>query len=74
MTLDILGERLSAAPFASLTIHLADGRFFHIDHPDFAVLLRMSHTLVLYSEPARVTYIDVGGIITLETTDAGVTA
>ena len=74
MTLALIEERLAAAPFAPITIHLADGRFFHIDHPDFAALARMTHTLVVDFAPGRIAYIDVGSITSVETTDAGATA
>ena len=74
MTLETIEDRLFAAPFLPLTVHVADGRFFPIDHPDYAFLLRVERTLVVHFAPGRVAYVDVGSITTLETTDAGTTA
>lgn len=69
MTLSIIEERLATAPFVPFAIHLADGRFFHIDHPDFVGLLRASQTLLVHFAPRHIAYVDVGGIITVETSE-----
>jgi hypothetical protein len=70
MTFAVLDERLSVAPFVPVTIHLANGRFFHIDHPDFVILLRLDNALAVHFAPGRVAYVDVGSITTVETTEA----
>lgn len=72
MTLAVIEARLAVAPFVPITVHLADGRFFHIDHPDFVALLRFDNALVVDFAPGRVAYVDVGSITTVETREASV--
>ena len=64
-------ERLERAPFVPFRLHLSDGRFLHVDRPDFATLLRDDQTLTVDSYPHRVVYLDFRGVISLETTRTG---
>ena len=74
MTLALIDERLAVAPFVPVTIHLADGRFFHIDHPDLVSVLRLDNALVVHFAPGRVAYVDAGSITTVETSETDATA
>ena len=60
-------EHLATAPFVPLSLHLADGRFFHVDHIDFVALTPGTRTLAVHSESGRVAHLDIDHIISLET-------
>jgi hypothetical protein len=40
MHVDVVRERIRAVPFLPLTVRLADGRSFHVPHPDFIAVSR----------------------------------
>jgi len=67
---DLLRELLNLAPFVQLTVHLADGRFFYVDHPDFAQLGRDDQTVEIYLNADRVVHVSLHHVASVETTQA----
>ena len=64
---DLLDELLAVSPFAPLTVHLADGRFFYVDHPDFAIA-RQHGALAIYLNSNRVAHVSFRHVVSMETT------
>ena len=51
MTAESVRDYLEAIPFVPFSVHLADGRSFLVDHPDFATLMRdHRHLFVNYDD------------------------
>ncbi len=48
MTTDSLRSTVHAVPFRPFLIHLADGRTFHVPHPDFIAFKPLGRTAILY--------------------------
>lgn len=67
MTAERVRAQLKRAPFAPLTLHLSDGRFFHVDHPDYATVLRDSRTISIESDAGRIAFVDLDSVISLQT-------
>ena len=67
MTADTIREYLHATPFAPFTVHLMDGRFFHVDQPDFATLMRDNRHLLINTEGVRIAVVDLDKATALET-------
>ena len=57
---------LHAAPFVPFAVHMADGKVFTVDRPDFATLFRDGRTLFLNFEGSRFAMIDVPLILRIE--------
>ena len=70
MSPDLIHEQLGTAPFVPLSVHVSDGRFFHVDHIDFVSLVRATRILAIRSEGGRVAYLDIDHIISLETRES----
>ncbi|MFQ5490533.1 MAG: hypothetical protein ACE5GE_07405 [Phycisphaerae bacterium] len=66
MTIDQVRAVHRAQPFQPFTIHLADGRSFHVDHPEFLALSRGGRTIILSIGEESHQFIDVLLITSLE--------
>lgn len=66
MTAEALREHLHAAPFVPFTVHLADGRGFFVDHPDFAKVLRDDRHVFINFEGARHVFVHLRAITRVE--------
>jgi len=49
VTLDALREAHQATPFRPFTIHLADGRRFHVPHPEYLSHSPRGRTIIVYN-------------------------
>ena len=67
-------EILHAAPFVPFTIFLANGRTFRIEHPDFVLLPRIGHVMVISLENGAFAHIDLLLATHLETDATGAAA
>ena len=70
MTAETFRDYLHATPFASFTVHLTDGRFFHVDHPDFATVMRDHRHVFINFEGGRHAVVDVQAITHIESAAA----
>ena len=50
MTSDEFANVLHYTPFRPFTIHMADGRAFHVSHPDFVARSKSGRTVVVFAE------------------------
>lgn len=66
MTNDALATMLHSQPFCPFRIHLADGRSFLVDHPDFVARSRGGRTAVLYSDGEAFEIVDLMLVTSLE--------
>jgi hypothetical protein len=66
MTTETIRDFLNAAPFVPFTVHLADGRAFTIDHPDFTAFSRDERELILILPTGSWVWIDIGLILRIE--------
>lgn len=48
MTVDALMKRWKATPFRPFDVHLADGRVYHVAHPDFLARSPSGRTITIY--------------------------
>jgi hypothetical protein len=48
-----------AAPFHPFTIHMADGRSFHVPHPDFLSISPAGTTVIVYQEGEEFSILDM---------------
>ena len=64
----LIQKLLHAAPFAPCTVHVADGKTFHIEHPDFAALTQGGRLLFVSTEGDDFELIDVFLITRIEST------
>ena len=53
-----LRKVIRAQPFRPFTLHLADGREFPIDHPEFFLISRNERTLVVADTDGSVEIVD----------------
>jgi hypothetical protein len=68
MTGESIGEFLHTAPFVPFTIHMADGKTYPVDHPDFATLSRDKQVLVINIEGSRFAWLDLALATRVEAT------
>ncbi|MSU50360.1 MAG: hypothetical protein EXS37_14950 [Opitutus sp.] len=73
MSADQIDEILQANPFVPFTLHLASGRKYRVDHPDFAMLTRGRHVLTVGLEGDAVALVDLLLVSDLETHPRGET-
>ncbi len=59
MTIQQLRAAHRAAPFRPFTIHMADGRTFHIPHPDFLSMSPSGRTVIVYQEDEEFSILDL---------------
>jgi hypothetical protein len=48
MRIEQLRNTIRASPFRPFTVHVADGRTFHVPHPDFVVQSPAGRTVILF--------------------------
>lgn len=48
-----------AAPFRPFTIHMADGRSFHVPHPDFLSMSPSGRTVIIFQEDEEFSILDL---------------
>lgn len=66
MTTDELRKVLHKAPFTPFTIHLADGHFLHVPHPDFLALSGGGAVIVTSPREFDYTVVDLSLVTRLE--------
>jgi hypothetical protein len=66
MTIEKLKEFHERRPFEPFDIFLADGRSFHVDHPEFLMQSRAGRTLTITLPDDRAVAIDLLLVTTLE--------
>lgn len=59
MTIQQLRMDLKAAPFRPFTVHMADGRSFHIPHPDFLAMSPSGRTIIVFQEDEESSILDL---------------
>lgn len=50
MTIPQLRAAQNAAPFRPFDVHMADGRSFHVPHPDFLSMSPTGRTVIIYEQ------------------------
>jgi hypothetical protein len=50
MTVQQLRAAHRATPFQPFTVHMADGRSFHVPHPDFLSMSPTGRTVIIYQD------------------------
>lgn len=66
MTIDQLRSTHQANPFRPFTIHLADGRSFHVPHRDFLSQSPSGRTLIVYHQDESFSILDLLLVTELE--------
>ena len=66
MTVDQLRSTHQANPFRPFTIHLADGRSFHVPHRDFLSQSPSGRTLIVYHQDESFSILDLLLVTELE--------
>ena len=70
MSPEQLRKSLRAAPFQPFRIHLADGRSFDVQHPEFASLSPTGRTVLVFSAGSELAEaIDVPLVVSLSPID-----
>ncbi len=59
MRVDEVRTLIHSRPFVPFTIHMADGREFRIEHPDFVATAHRSDTIVVYQEDDTFNVVDL---------------
>lgn len=59
MTIQQLRAAYRAAPFRPFTLHMADGRSFHVPHPDFLSMSPTGRTVIIYQENEEFSILDL---------------
>lgn len=59
MTIQQLRGAHRATPFRPFTIHMADGRAFHVPHPDFLSMSPTGRTVIVYQEEDEFSILDL---------------
>jgi hypothetical protein len=59
MTIQQLRAAHRATPFRPFTLHMADGRSFHVPHPDFLSMSPTGRTVIVYQEDDSFSIIDL---------------
>ena len=66
MTNESLAEMLHHQPFIPFRLHLADGRSFLVDHPDFISRTRGGRTVIVHDKDEHFEVVDLRLVISLE--------
>lgn len=69
MTIQQLRAAHRAAPFKPFTIHMADGRAFHVPHPDFMFMSPTGRTVIICQENDEFSILDLLLMTEIEMTD-----
>jgi hypothetical protein len=67
MTIQQLRAAHQAKPFRPFTIHMADGRSFHVPHPDFLSTSPSGRTVIVYQENEDFSILDLLLLTEIET-------
>ena len=59
MTIQQLRAAHRATPFQPFTVHMADGRAFHVPHPDFLSMSPTGRTVIIYQEDEEFSILDL---------------
>ncbi len=59
MTAQQLRSVYKATPFRPFTLHMADGRSFHIPHPDFLSMSPSGRTAIVFQEDENFSILDL---------------
>jgi len=66
MTVQQLTTVLHAQPFQPFTIHMADGRQFHVKHSDFLSRSPSGRTIIIYNDDDSFSILDLLLVTELE--------
>lgn len=66
MTTQQFQDAMRQAPFKPFTIHMADGRVFHVSHPDFVARSPTGQTVIVYGMDGRYSVLDLSLMSELE--------
>lgn len=67
MKADTIDELLHATPFSPFTVHIVEVGSVTVPHPDFAILTKGGHVLIVNTEGDRVKHISVPMISSITT-------
>lgn len=70
MTIHQLRAAHGAAPFRPFTLHMADGRSFHVPHPDFLSMSPTGKTVIVYKEDDNFSILDLLRLTEIEVAPA----
>ena len=59
MTVQQLRTAHRATPFRPFTIRMADGRSFHVPHPDFLSMSPTGRTVIIYQDDEEFSILDL---------------
>jgi hypothetical protein len=59
MTIRQLRAAHRAIPFHAFNVHMADGRMFHVPHPDFLSMSPTGRTVIIYQENEDMSILDL---------------
>lgn len=59
MTTEQFANTLRQAPFRPFTIHMADGRVFHVSHPDFIARSKSGRTVIVFGDDDDYSVLDL---------------
>ena len=59
MTIQQLRAAQHATPYRPFTVHMADGRAFHVPHPDFLSMSPTGRTVIIYQENEEFSILDL---------------
>ena len=59
MTVDQLRKTLQASPFRPFNVRMADGRVFHVPHPDFLSIFPGGRLATVYDTPDTASIVDL---------------
>ena len=59
MTIQQLRAAQRATPFRPFAVHMADGRAFHVPHPDFLSMSPTGRTVIIYQEDEEFSILDL---------------
>ncbi len=59
MTIQQLRAAHKATPFQPFTVHMADGRAFHVPHPDFLFMSPTGRTVIICQEDDEFSILDL---------------
>ena len=66
MTIEQLRNTLQAQPFRPFRVHLADGRSFDVEHPEFLASIRGGRTIIVFTGGEGFEIIDLLLVTSLE--------
>jgi hypothetical protein len=59
MTVDHLRKTLQASPFQPFNVRMANGRIFHVPHPDFLSIFPSGRLATVYDTPNTASIVDL---------------